>query len=134
MQRVTPQGAVRGSEHVMIVRGKCVAYLGEQCLAVGLLPENMAERYGVGCIAGETMLVDVEPHADDAAGNGATLDVVFDEDAAELVVVVVDVVGPLDAYVVGIVAEGFAERYGDEFADDELLRCRYAMGCDGEAE
>lgn len=134
MQRVTPQGAVRGSEHVMIVRGKCVAYLGEQTLAVDGVAEYLAERYGVGCIAGETMLVDVDPHADDAAGNGATLDVVFDEDAAELVVAVVDVVGPLDAYVVGIVAEDLAERYGDEFADDELLRCRYVMGCDGEAE
>ena len=129
MQRVTPQGAVRGSEHVMIVRGKCVAYLGEQCLAVGLLPENLAERYGVGGIAGEVCLVDVEAYADDGAGDVCAFDVVLDEDAAQLVVTMVDVVGPLDAYVVGIAAQHLTECYGDELAEDKLLR-----RADGETE
>lgn len=134
VQRVTPQGAVRGSEHVMIVRGKCVAYLGEQCLAVNLVPENMTERYGVGGIAGEVRLVDVEAYADDGAGDVCAFDVVLDEDAAELVVPVVDVVGPLDAYVVGIAAQYLTECYGDELAEDKLLRCGYVHGAEGEAE
>ena len=134
MQVVAPVGGVGGGLHFTVQGGEGMAHLGEQTLAVDGVAEYLAERYGVGCIAGEAALVDVDPHADDAAGNGATLDVVFDEDAAEFVVAVVDVVGPLDAYFVGIVAEDLAERYGDEFADDELLRCTYAMGCDGEAE
>ena len=134
MQRVTPQGAVRGSEHVMIVRGKCVAYLGEQCLAVNLVPENMTERYGVGGIAGEVCLVDVEAYADDGTGDVCAFDVVLDEDAAQLVVPVVDVVGPLDAYVVGIAAQYLTECYGDELAEDKLLGRRYVRRLEGEGE
>ena len=118
----------------MIVRGKCVAYLGEQCLAVGLLPENMTERYGVGGIAGEVCLVDVEAYADDGAGDVCAFDVVLDEDAAQLVVAVVDVVGPLDAYVVGIAAQYLTECYGDELAEDKLLRCGRVRRAEGEAE
>lgn len=134
MQRTGPPGAARGSEHLLIACVERVAQLGEQCFAVGIVPENLAERYGVGGITGKVCLVDVEAYADDGAGDVDAFDVVLDEDAAQLVVAVVDVVGPLDADVVGVSAQHLAEYYGDEFAEDKLLRCCDVGGAEGEAE
>lgn len=93
----------------------------EQFLALHLAPEDLAERYGVGGIAEEGRLVHVEPYADDASGQAAPLDVVLDEDAAQLMVSVVNVVGPLDADVWSICREHFADGYGDNFAENKLL-------------
>ena len=121
MHGIAPLDAVRGGAHRLIKRGKSITYFGEQRLASDLVPEDLEERYGVGGIAGEVRLVDVEAYADDGAGNVRAFYVVLDEDTAQLAVAVVDVVGPLDAYAVGVAAQHLAERYGDELAEDKLL-------------
>ena len=48
------------------------------------------------------------------------LEVVLDEDAAEFVVAVVDVVGPLDVDVIGLAAQQLTQHYGDILTEDEL--------------
>jgi hypothetical protein len=60
--------------------------------------------------------------------------VVLDEDAAEFLVFIIDVVWPLDANVFGVLAQHIAEGYGDEFAEGELLGCSDAMSGKQECE
>ena len=81
-------------------------------------------------VADEEGLIDVEPYADDGAREMGAFDVVFDEYAAEFVVAVVDVVGPFDADAIGIAIQDLTDSNGDEFAEGELLRCRYALRVD----
>ena len=102
--------------------GEGVADGGEQLGAVYAVAEDLAERDGVGGIADECQLVDIEAYADKGAREVGPLEVVFDEDAAELVVAMVDVVGPLDMYVADIAAQHLAEHHGDVLAEEELAR------------
>lgn len=99
---------------------KGVADGGEQLGAVYLVAKDLAERDGVGGVADKRRLVDIEPYADEGAREVGSFEVVFDEDAAELMVAVVDVVGPLDVQVADVAAQYLAEHYGDVFAEEEL--------------
>ena len=72
-------------------------------------------------------LVHVEAYADDGTGDVGALDVVLDEYAGNLMVAPVDVVGPLDVYIVGVAAQHVAEGYGDMLAQGKLL-CGGDMG------
>ena len=63
---------------------------------------NLAERHGVGRVAGEAPLVYVDARAQYHALQSATAYRRLDERSAELAVAVVDVVGPLQLHAVGI--------------------------------
>ena len=74
----------------------------------------------------EALVIDVHPYADDRVVHALTRQAVFDEDAGELAVAPVDVVGPLDGQALALLlghegGEGAADGYGDELGDGELL-------------
>jgi hypothetical protein len=54
-------------------------------------------------------------------------EVVLDEDATQLAILVVDVIRPLDVDICSVTGEYIAEGHGDEFAEDKLLRSGYAL-------
>ena len=78
--------------------------------------DDVAPRQAEGGVAGGTAevgLVDVHAEADDGLLDGGGAELVLDEDAAELTVVPVDVVGPFDAQVFIGIGEEFGQTVGN---------------------
>ena len=90
--------------------------LSQENFTLDLVTENLVQGYGVGGIADEEGLVDVDPHADKAAREVYAFEVVLDEDAAKFLILIIYVVGPLDTDVLGVLAQHVAEGNGDKFA------------------
>ena len=92
------------------------------------MSEDLGKRDGVGGVADEPRLVDVEAYADEAAREVDALEVVLDEDAAKFLILIIDIVGPLDADVCGVLCKHFADGDGNEFTEGELFARLDALG------
>ena len=87
---------------------------------LGIVPPagEQGEGSGIGDVLGKNRLVEIEADAYDAGPDFLAAEYVLDEDAADLAVSDIDVVGPFDTgfhpFVREIEAEGEGHRLGDE--------------------
>ena len=109
--------------HCVLGRESCdfvaysAAYFLKQVVSVGFVAKDLEKRHRVGSIAEKSALVDIEAYADDGVHDVAAHDGVFDENAGEFAIVVVDVVGPFDF---GLYSEFFVDDIDDGHS------CRFA--------
>lgn len=97
----------------------------EQFVLIYFMTENLLERDGVGRIAREAFLVDVDARAKDALRNATTCERRFDERAAELAILPIDVVGPLERDALHIAVEHFLDGHGLNFREQKLAARRH---------
>ena len=157
--RVHPRPAIEGCQVGGVERGGSVRLRFEGCIVPtearddgiedqrtrSVAPQQLAQRHGIGSIAVELRLVDVHSATDDATSDAAAAQLILYQDAADLAVAHVDVVGPLDrdriraTFREGLLpvkkrAQGIADGKGDGLAEQEQPRRRQEGGMQQQAE
>ena len=124
----------RVGKGLLVAGAESIDKLVENRLDVVGMTRNLEQRNGVGSIAHESCLVDVESYAHDGAGKSGAAQYIFDEDAGYLLVLPVDVVGPFDGEACGIAAEQVGHGQRNGLREQKLLVGRDVFGAQQQAE
>ena len=91
-QVLLPQVAYLSGTQLQVAPLQALEQAGGQLLAQVAPARNLAERSSRGVV--KHLLVDIEPNANDAVLNSGATQAVLNQDAAQFLVAVVQVVGP----------------------------------------
>ena len=93
--------------HILVtIVGESVENVVQQSLLVCLVPMNLPKRYRIGSIALELSLVDIDANADNRLSDGLSCQPMLYQDATYLGIPPINVVGPLDAHIANLLAQG----------------------------
>ena len=145
---------MKGGSDGVVATGKGIDDVLEDEATLEVAAHKLTQRDGVGGVAEEALLVDIDAAANDAAVDEGAAKGVLDEDAGNLLVADVDIVGPLDGD--GVVpdrgrdggcwggqegggrrqdrGDSVADAQGDGFGEEEEMGGRQRGGRDEEAK
>ena len=97
---------------------------GEDFLTVVFLACEQLQRGGVGCVATENGLVDVDAHAHDAVGDVLALQVALNQRSTDFLCTHINVIGPLHLHTFHILGEGLLNRHRHALGKQPLTGCQ----------
>lgn len=110
--------------------------LFQQFVAVCLLADDLIQRHGIGCIAVELLLVNIDARPDNAVAYMPLRQTVLNDGTTDLLVFPIDIVRPFDGDAVGVLRQYIAEGQCQCLRDKELgmQRHPHRMAEDGEEQ
>ena len=111
-------------------------YLLQKLIAVRLLAKDLIQRHGIGRLAVERLLVDIDACPDDTVADMSVRQTVLYDGATDLLVFPIDVVRPFDSDTVGILRQHVTKGQRPSLRDEKLRMHRHPhrMTEDGEQQ